>query len=447
MTWPPVTSPVSNAFGGFGPESPGTRVAFPRPVRFSAAIAVAILSFPGLSRAATVAQAQAALAQAQSETARMEANRQSVQSALDQLGATIAEKKRALPANAEPGVELIGMLQESTRLAAQLDDLQRQAAEATTRSQQAADELAHSCDSELGALQTRWSQSAAAERPALEGRIAEVSRSCTGRTLGQGDKPAGRVIPASALAPTPGDDAQSLQQKADFLRDREDLLRRRIAQMSQRIDALNRERTLARRVSEFVKEQDLFDENDTRVSVSRTEYGAASAPQVGPTTNVPSLSQTSGRDGAGSGGGGGAGLTGATPGGGMNNNPQTLGSAGGPSASLIDAPSGAEGPQGSRADLHRHASRGAARGRRGRRQRLTRGPPRASAPRSSKRPRSCTTPRARSRRARPSTASSAGPGFDTPGIARVLSPNGMRSLASPRVIGTAQGDSNSVRTE
>jgi predicted nucleic acid-binding Zn-ribbon protein len=336
-------------------------------VRLPVSIAIALLSLSGVARAApqtpaNVSQAQAALAHAEAEASRLSANRQAVQAELDKLGATIAEKKKSLPANAEPGVELIQLLQASTRLASQLDELQREVAAAADRAQQAADRLARSCDAELGGLQARWSQSPASERPALEGRIAEVGKSCSGRSLGQLDKPAGdRSIPASALAPVASDDAQALQQKADFLHDREDLLRRRIAQMSQRIDALNRERALARRVSEFVKEQDLFDEDDTRVSASRTEYGAAatSAPQV----NAPNAAQTaqgSGRDGAamgpGSNSGGAGGGAGGTPvgtqgGGGnggslSNNNPvsATLGGV----ASPADAPSGAEGPQGSR---------------------------------------------------------------------------------------------------
>lgn len=334
-------------------------------VRLPVSIAIVLLGLSGIARAApqalaNVSQAQAALAHAEAEASRLSANRQAVQ-AVDKLGATIAEKKKSLPPGAEPGVELVELLQASTRLASQLEDLQREAAAAADRAQQAADGLTRSCDAELGGLQARWSQSPASERPALEVRIAEAGKSCSGRSLGQLDKPAGDCsIPASALAPVASDDAQALQQKADFLHDREDLLRRRIAQMSQRIDALNRERALARRVSEFVKEQDLFDEDDTRVSASRTEYGAAatSAPQVN-AFNAAQTAQGSGRDGAaapGSNSGGAGGGGGTTPvgsqggggnGGGLSNNNPVSASLGGV-ASPADAPSGTEGPQGSR---------------------------------------------------------------------------------------------------
>ncbi len=335
-------------------------------MRLSLSLAVIGLSLAGAARAetpsaASIVEAQTELARAQTEASRLAANRQAVQADLDKIGATIAEKKKSLPVGAEPGAELTELLQASARLATQLGELQRKAAEASTRSQQAADSLAHSCAAELGALQTQWAASSSSERPALEGEIAEASKACSGRSLGQLDKPASDgTIPASAFAPVASDDAQALQQKADFLRDREDLLRRRIAQMSQRIEALNRERTLARHVSEFVKEQDLFDEDDTRVSASRTEYGAAATSQGNAgNASFAQVEQGAGKDGAATpsanSGGGSAG--GTTPVGTQNNGggggngsltnsaaPASLGGV----ASPADAPSGTEGPQGSR---------------------------------------------------------------------------------------------------
>jgi hypothetical protein len=127
--------------------------------------------------------------------------------------------------------------------------------------------------------------------------------------------------------------------------------------MSQRIDALNRERALARRVSEFAKEQELFDEDDTRVSASRTEYGAeatAAAPANNPSANSAQLAGGN-KDGSAMGPAGGANPgTGTTPtqsgGGGGNgsltNNAPTM-SVGGV-ASQADAPAAVESSQGSR---------------------------------------------------------------------------------------------------
>jgi hypothetical protein len=358
MAWSHFQPTSSNAFEGLWAWQAGTWVAFLPIVAFPLLTVVLLLSGAAQS-APSVGDAQAALAQAQADAARLTASRQAVQAQLDELGATIAEKKKALPAGAEPGAELTRLLQDSTRLAAQLAELERQVADAATRTREAADGLTQSCDRELGGLQSRWAAAPAGERMALEGRIAEVGKSCNGRSLGQADRPVGgSSVPASALGASATDDPQSLQQKADFLHDREDVLRRRIAQMSQRIGALERERSLARRVSEFVKEQDLFDENDTRITASRTELTAAPGPQSNQAGGAASVfapqSPSAGNNGASdtASRGGGAGTTpttgtGNVSGGAGGQNgaaPTGLGSVAAPA----DAPSGSEGSQGSR---------------------------------------------------------------------------------------------------
>lgn len=361
MTCSASPADPANAFGGLRARPAGTGVAFPSTVALPL-LSLALLLAGATQPAPSVTDAQAALVRARGDAARLTASRQAVQAQLDELGAAIAEKKRALPAGSEPGAELTGLLQNSTRLAAQLAELERQVADAAVQTREAADGLAQSCDRELGGLQSQWAAAPAAERTALEGRIAEVGKSCNGRSLGQADRPAGGAsVPASTLGAAATDDPRSLQQKADFLHDREDLLRRRIAQMSQRIDALERERSLARRVSEFVKEQDLFDENDTRITASRTELTAAPAPQANQggvgggsfAAQTPSAANNGASDTASRGGGAGTTPTTGTgnvsggAGGSQTTNsasPAGLGSVAAPA----DAPSGTEGSQGSR---------------------------------------------------------------------------------------------------
>ena len=203
--------------------------------------------------------------------------RQAVQAQLERLGAVIARRKQALGPGAEPGPALVSLLQESTRLSARLDTLEREEATAA-------------------------------------------------RGLGETARPPA-PIPAEALRPAPSDDAQRLREKADLLRDREDQLRKRLAEVDGRIRTLGRERALERRVSEFVREQDLFDEDDRRVAASRSELSASNGT---PPTNgasvaaAPSNAAMNPQGGGNSGGAGGA----AGPGGSQQGGGGSLGGVG-----------------------------------------------------------------------------------------------------------------------
>jgi len=229
--------------------------------------------------------------------AQLEADRDASQGELARLGQLIATKKAALPAGAEAGPELTELLRASATLAARLEALQQRIA--------------------AGEEKLRQSHGAVIPVPGVPAQVGS----------------------------TEGDDAHSLQEKADFLRDREDALRTRIAAVSRRIEALGRERALARRVSEFAREQDLFDDDDRRVAVTHAELSSASPSQGAAQVDTSRGSQNPTQMG----GGGGAGGVGTTPsgsggnggGGGMDNaNPGSLAGMSPPAA----APGGGESP-------------------------------------------------------------------------------------------------------
>ena len=221
----------------------------------------------GLPAAAPPTAAEGAAVRAELGT--LGRDRDAAQAELARLGDLIAEKKAALPAGAEAGPELTDLLRSSAALAERIADLQRR----------------------IAGIGQRLRSSLGAPPPA--------------------------PTSAGPLSPTAGDDARSLREKANFLRDREDALRSRATAVGRRIAALERERALARRVSELAREQDLFDDDDRRVAVTRSEY-VASTPSSTATgldghavaTNLPAQNGNSGGPVA-AGGAAGGGMGGA----------------------------------------------------------------------------------------------------------------------------------------
>jgi len=194
---------------------------------------------------------------------------------------------------------LLAMLQRSTLLAQQIESLQRSQAAAQVALHEAQRQLAEACARSTKDLE-QWSggRADAEARGSLQDSVAQLAKDCAGGSVAKED-PMHTSVPAATLQASPSDDAQRLRQKADFLRDREDRLRRQVIQLDQRIQAMNRERALQHRMAEFLQENSLFDEDDRRVARAEVPVvpGAATAGKVEPaavSTFAPAAVQSTG---------------------------------------------------------------------------------------------------------------------------------------------------------
>lgn len=232
--------------------------------------------------------ARADVDRAERQASQLADQRVAVQRDLDRLAGEIARRKASLPAGAEPTQDLLELLQRSTLLAQQIEVLERHHAEADAEAREARRRLAEVCTKQAKELE-QWSdpgQTEAEARASLRASLTELEKRCSPAPVA-GDEPSGRVgVPAATLEAGPSDDAQRLRQKADFLRDREDRLRRQVAMLDQRIEALSRERVLQHRVSEFLQESSLFDEDDRRVARSELLVPAGRTTAVEPSPST-----------------------------------------------------------------------------------------------------------------------------------------------------------------
>ncbi len=277
-----------------------------------------------VARPDELADAQAAVSTARSRLVDFAGRRAELSARLERLAAQIAEQKRRLPEGAPPSPELGELLRRSVDLAGQIEAVDRQLSAFQAALPALQDRLARGCEETTRRLLAGLERAAPEGRPAIERDLAGVRATCLPlERTPAAPKPS---IPAGALRAAQADDAQALREKADFLRDREDRLRRQIDRMNDRIAGLSRERALDRRISELVREQGLFDDDDRRISVSRTEYAGGSPTPSGSPKDASGTSQSmapSATGGAASapapgGGGNGAGGAGAPPSGGLS---------------------------------------------------------------------------------------------------------------------------------
>ena len=86
------------------------------------------------------------------------------------------------------------------------------------------------------------------------------------------------VLPDSAWAEA-AEDAETLLEEADALKDREAKVRKQLKELEARIAEAKEERELARRMSDFMGDEALFDDQDRRLRLSQAETTVSSNPE------------------------------------------------------------------------------------------------------------------------------------------------------------------------
>ncbi len=258
-------------------EACSTTTAMIRALPRLAVTLAAMLLLAGSAEAATAPELRAEAARASVGAHRLAGQRAELQKRLDEVAGRIEKLKaqRAAAGALLNDSELDAALKRSQELSAELNDVLRRQSQAEDALQATRVRLVEELDRELAKLQARWDQSGSREEKAgllpLLGALRDERESLR------------RELPARqgavpALKSAPSDDPEALFEQADALLDSADKLRREEEAIARRIQELQSERELDRRMNEFMSEGSLFDETDRRISVSRTVRGQNGLP-------------------------------------------------------------------------------------------------------------------------------------------------------------------------
>ncbi|MBX7117254.1 MAG: TetR family transcriptional regulator [Myxococcaceae bacterium] len=217
-------------------------------------------------QAVPLATARTDAAQARASLGAIRTQQMSKRQELNQLAARIETLKAKAKGKLLKGGELDVALKESQTLSDALSELARNVSSKEAASERAQAALLESLSAELTAQRARFdTQTDRAQRKAL---IASM------RSL-RGEREQVRAsLPSSALpkveeAVAPNDDPEALLELADAMRDDEDKVQKKLAQLEVRIKEAKEERALDQRMRQFMDEDALFDEQDRRVRVQR----------------------------------------------------------------------------------------------------------------------------------------------------------------------------------
>lgn len=230
---------------------------------------VAPVAFGATQLEATRANATAARAQVSSTR---QAQLQS-QAELNKLAARIEELKAQAKGKLLPGSELDSALKRSQELSASLTET-ASALSAQQNALEAANlALLAELSNELNRLRTDFDRQT--DRNVRKNLIAKMRSLRSERDQVRAALPAAKLPALDTVRPS--DDPEDLLEQADLLKDNEDKVRRQLQSLEKRIAEAKQERDLDNRVRQFLGDEALFDENDRRLRVTRTE-NAAPAP-------------------------------------------------------------------------------------------------------------------------------------------------------------------------
>ncbi|MFL5355538.1 TetR family transcriptional regulator [Archangium sp.] len=223
-------------------------------------------------------------------------HQQSLRSELNTLAGRIEQLKSEQQGRLVAGPELESALRRSQELSGQLTGLAQSLAVAETEVERRNLALHAALSEELARVRAAWD--ATGEREARAQLIARMRDLRTERDAVRAALPPSRV---PALNPArASDDPEDLLEQADALRDSEDKVRQRLLALRARITEVREERELDRRMSDFLGEESMFDEQDRhlrlRVDSTTKSISVDPAPRRGSLFPAPQESFSSAGD-------------------------------------------------------------------------------------------------------------------------------------------------------
>lgn len=203
-------------------------------------------------------RAQAARTEVRNLRGQQQALRGELNGLAERIEALKAERQGRLTA----GTDLEAALRRSQELSGSLTGLAQAVSAAEGESEKAHLALYTALSDELARLRTSWEGTA--DRAQRSKLLEDMRAVRTERDAVRAALPASRV-PALDRAAPGGDDPEDLLQQADTLRDTEDKVRERLKALKGRITEVREERDLDRRMSDFLGEESMFDEQDRRM--------------------------------------------------------------------------------------------------------------------------------------------------------------------------------------
>lgn len=193
---------------------------------------------------------------------------------LNQLAAKIQDLKSQQKGSVLTGGELDSSLRRSQELSGSLTQIAQSLSQAEAELERDNLALLTALNAELERLRAEWDR-----QPERAARAQTLARM---RTLRQEREQIRAMLPAAklpALSTTSAADTdpEDLLEQADALRDSEDKVRQKMAALQTRISELREERALDRRMSDFLGDESMFDDQDRRLRQTREVEAARQA--------------------------------------------------------------------------------------------------------------------------------------------------------------------------
>lgn len=229
------------------------------------ALAVLLAASPAWSASAVDAARQTASA-ARAKVNELRSQQLSMRMELNRVATRIETLKANQKGALLPGSELETSLRRSQELSSLLTSAAQSLSSAEAELEKHNLLLLDALNRELDGLRAQWDR--LTDRGARQAVVQKM------RSLRQERDQVRAMLPAAkvpALGNAHSDDPEDLLEQADALRDTEDKVRQKMKALQSRITELREEQELDRRMSDFMGDESMFDEQDRRLRRERTK--------------------------------------------------------------------------------------------------------------------------------------------------------------------------------